>query len=189
DLEMLEENYRNKVKGMGYIDCFFYADSITAIRDRLQMTFDMTGAFDFHNIRNLNFEDMFPYFQSMIEMARVDVDILWEKDNFALDTQEERVKAFLFDFEGFRLYKKDNPLDGLKELILLALTNKESILGKPRRVDFIQQDERVIEFAEEILRCNSVEDVETICLGYAKEIEYERERERQEEEEKRQNSR
>src|SRR5699024_5546533 len=45
------------------------------------------------------------------------------------------------------------------------------------------------EFAEEILRCNSVEDVETICLGYAKEIEYERERERQEEEEKRQNSR
>src|SRR5699024_1052396 len=69
-LLVLEEGYRKKIKELNYSDCFFYAESITSIRDRVQMSFDMTEAFDFHNIRKIKIDDLFPYFEGLIYVAK-----------------------------------------------------------------------------------------------------------------------
>ncbi|TCP24441.1 hypothetical protein EV207_1251 [Scopulibacillus darangshiensis] len=188
EIEVIEENYKEKIKELNYADAFYYAESITSIRDRLQITYDMTNAFDFHHIRRIQFEEMFPYFNSMIDIAKQNVSVLWEKSNFAIDIKEEKVKALLFDFEGFKLYKKDNKVDGLKELILLALTTKHAILGKPKKSDFIEQRERVFLFAEDIIHSKDIEEMEDVIRSYENQIQYEETQKEIEQEEKRQKS-
>src|SRR5699024_8974600 len=116
---LLEENYTNKIKEIQYPDTFIYADHFSSIRDRLQITFDLDGCIDFHQIRKYKLKDMLPFLYSMVELARQDVNVLWQKQNMVIDLSEQRVKALLFEFDGFNLYKRDNSTDGLKELILL----------------------------------------------------------------------
>lgn len=188
EVEIIEENYRQKIKELDYQDVFIYANHISAIRDRLQMSFDLTGAIDFNHLHKLDFKEILPYLQSIVEISKVDVVVLWEKNNFVIDLEEKRVKALLFDFEGFNIYKKDEKLDGLKELILLSLTKLNKILGKPKRADFIIQSDRVIQFAEDVLRATSIYEIERIITSYVNEIEYEELRIQEELEERKRNS-
>lgn len=185
--EMLEESYRSKVKELQYPDNFIYANSFTILRDRLQMSFDLDGCVAFHNIHKVKLRNMIPYLYSMIDIAKLDANILWEKTNFIIDTNEKKVKALIFEFDGFPLYKKDNELDGVKELILLALTKNESIIAKPKRADFIEKTDEVYQFSEDIIASTSVEEIERVIKGYENQKEHEErvaEREKQEKAEK-----
>lgn len=188
EVEIIEENYRKKIKEIDYKDTFIYANHISSIRDRLQLSFDLTGSVDFHHLHKLKFKEVLPYLQTAIEIAKVDVNVLWEKNNFVVDLEEKRIKAILFEFESFPIYKNDERLDGLKEIFLLALTKVDRILGKPKRSDFIEQTDRVIQFTEDILRAINIEDIERILSSYQREIEYEELRVEQAEKEKRENS-
>jgi hypothetical protein len=160
DVELLEENYRQKIKELNYTDSFFYANHFSAIRDRLQMSYDLEGCVDFHHIHKIKLADMLPFLYSMVAIAKEDVNVLWERNNFAIDLTEKKVKALIFEFDGFNLYKKDNKIDGIKELILLALTKNHTILGKPKRADFIEKTDEVIQFSEDILASTSIEEIE-----------------------------
>src|SRR5699024_8958251 len=144
--ELLEENYRTKVKEMNYPDTFIYANSFSVLRDRLQMSLDLEECVDFHNIHKVTLKQMIPYLYSMIDIAETNADILWERNNFVIDTNEKKVKALMFGFEGLPLYKLDENVDGLKELILLALTKNDSIIAKPKRADFIEKTDEVYQF-------------------------------------------
>ena len=188
EIEIIEENYRQKIKELDYQDTFIYANHISAIRDRLQMSFDLTGAVDFNQLHKLDFKEILPYLQSIVEISKINVEVLWEKNNFVLDLEEKRVKALLFGFKDFHIYKIDEKIDGLKEMILLSLTKLNKILGKPKRADFIQQSDRVIQFAEDVLRANSIHEIERIITSYENEIEYEELRIQQEIEERKKNS-
>lgn len=172
NVELLEENYRQKIKELKYSSTFIYANHFSSIRDRLQISYDLEGCVDFHHIRNIKLNNMIPFLYSMVELANQKVDILWEINNIVIDLNEKRVKALIFDFEGFNIYKKDNNLDGLKELILLALTKNNNILGKPKRADFIEQKNEVFQFSNDILSCKSVSEIENVIASYEKEVEY-----------------
>lgn len=173
DVEVLEENYQNRIKQLGYIDTFVYANHMSLVRDRLQMSFDLSESVDFYHLQQIPFENKLNYFKTIVEIAGVE-GVVWEKNNFVVDLNEKRVKALLFDFEGFEVFKKDTPLDGLKQILLLSLTKLNRILGKPKRADFIEQDEIVIRFAEDLLRSSSVEEISSLIEAYESEIEYER---------------
>src|SRR5699024_1615406 len=171
--ESLEENYRSKIKELDYPDSFIYANSFNVLRDRLQMSFDLSGCVAFHNIHKVNLRDMLPYLYSMIDIAKINANILWDRNNFVIDTTEKKVKTLLFEFEDFPLYKKDTNFDGLKELILLALTKNQSLIGKPKRADFIEKTEEVYQFSEDILGTNSIEGIEEVVKGYENQKEHE----------------
>lgn len=173
DVVVLEENYQERVKELGYTDMFVYANHMSIIRDRLQMSFDLSENVDFYHLQQLPFEDKLSYFKTLVEIASVD-GVLWEKNNFVVDLNEKRVKALLFSFKGFEIYKKDSGLDGLKQILLLAMTKLNRILGKPKRADFIEQEEIVIRFAEDVLRASSIEVISNLIESYESEIEYEK---------------
>lgn len=185
---LLEESYIDKVKEMDYPDVFIYADHFSSIRDRLQMDYDLDGCVDFHQIHKYKLRDMIPFLYSMVEIARQDAKILWQKQNMVIDLNERRVKALLFGFDGFTIYKKDNSVDGLKELILLSLTNKDGIIAKPKRADFIEKTDEVYQFSNDILASNSVDDIENAISAYERQVQYEDMKSEQEKQEKRANS-
>src|SRR5699024_763256 len=187
-VELLEENYRTKVKEMNYPDTFIYANSFSVLRDRLQMSYDLAECVAFHNIHKVKLKDMLPYLYSMIDIAKLDTNILWDKNNFVIDTTEKKVKAFIYEFEGFPLYKKDNSVDGLKELILLALTNSQSIIAKPKRADFIEKTDEVFQFSEDVIASNSIDEIENVISSYEREKEHEARLNEQKRLEKEQNS-
>src|SRR5699024_10661055 len=172
NVELLEESYRQKTKELKYSSTFIYANHFSSIRDRLQISYDLEGCVDFHQIRNIRLNDMIPFLYSMVELANQEANILWEINNIVIDLNEKRVKALIFDFDGFNIYKRDNNLDGLKELILLALTKNNSILGKPKRADFIEQKNEVFQFSDDILSCKSISEIENVIAAYEKEVEY-----------------
>lgn len=188
EIELLEENYRNKIKEIGYPDTFIYANNFSVIRDRFQMSYDLDGCVDFHHIHKYRLKDMLPYLYSMVELAKQDVNVLWQKSNMIIDVNEQRVKALLFEFDGFKVYKKDNNVDGLKELIMLALTKNNSIIAKPKRADFIEKTDEVFQFSDDILSTNTINEIEAVINSYEKEIEYQQLKFDKEQEEKKQNS-
>lgn len=173
EIEILEENYQNRIKELGYADTFVYANHMSLIRDRLQMSFDLSETVDFHHLQQIPFENKLHYFKTMVEIAEVE-GVLWEKNNFVVDLNERRVKALLFDFKGFEIHKNDSALEGLKQILLLSITKLNAILGKPKRADFIEQEEIVIRFAEDLLRANSIDAVTSLIEAYESEIEYEK---------------
>src|SRR5699024_9058278 len=188
EVELLEENYRNKIKEIDYPDTFIYANHFSSIRDRVQISFDLDGCVDFHNIHKYKLKDMLPYLYSMIDLARQDVNILWQKSNMIIDMTEQRVKALVFEFNGFKIYKKDNSVDGLKELILLALTKNNNIIAKPKRADFIEKTNEVFQFSDDIVASNTIDEIESVIQAYDREIEYQQLKAEKEKEEKKENN-
>jgi len=93
--EILEENYVNKIKEIGYPDTFIYADHFSSIRDRLQISYDLDGCVDFHQIHKYKLKDMIPFLKSMVDLAKQDVAVLWQKENMVIDLTEQRVKALI----------------------------------------------------------------------------------------------
>lgn len=188
EVELLEENYRMKVKKIEHPDTFIYAHQFSTIRDRIQISFDLNKCVDFHNIHKIKLKDMLPYLYSVVEIAKVDANVLWQRNNMVIDLTEKRVKALLFEFDGFKIYKKDNAVDGLKEIILLALTNNTSIIAKPKRADFIEQTNEVFQFSDDIVSSKTVEEIENIIKGYERELEYQEIKSEKEKEEKKESS-
>src|SRR5690625_1533617 len=188
EVELLEENYRNKIKEIDYPDSLIYTNHLSSIRDRVQISFDLDGCVDFHNIQKYKLKDMLPYLYSMIDLARQDVNILWQKSNMIIDMTEQRVKALVFEFNGFKIYKKDNSVDGLKELILLALTKNNNIIAKPKRADFIEKTNEVFQFSDDIVASNTIDEIESVIQAYDREIEYQQLKAEKEKEEKKENS-
>lgn len=172
EIEVLEENYRLKVKTLNNTDSFIYANHISSIRDRVQMAYDLEGCVDFHHLHRFAFNEVLYYLETMVDIANENTTVLWERNNFVIDLTEKKVKALLFEFDGFIVYKKDTAFEGLKELILLALTKHHSILGKPKRSDFIIKEEEVFLFAEDILKTKTIEDIQRVITSTIKENEY-----------------
>lgn len=172
EISLLEENYRLKVKDLNFADTFVYANHISSIRDRVQFSYDLEGCVDFHHLHRFEFKEVLSYMQSMIDIAKINANVLWERNNFVVDLTEKKVKALLFEFKDFVIYKQDTSFEGLKELVLLSLTKQNAILGKPKRSDFIIKNEEVFQFAEDILKTSSIEEIERLVSSTAKEIEY-----------------
>lgn len=175
-LSEIEENYKHKGHSLKDANHFLFAHDITMVTNRVIFSYYLEHVKSFFYLRQLYFEDQIYYFRSFIELAKhndEDTKIIWDKYNFFVDLTDGTVKALVFEFEGHKLYNVTPTLDGLKEIVLLSLTTLHRVLGKPRIVDFIDQRAIVIRFAEQILRADTVSDVERIIEEHI--TQYERE--------------
>lgn len=181
ELDEIEKAYREKGKELLNNPLYLFADDLQVIRNRFSFTFHLEQMKAFHYIRQLHFEEQIYYFQSLIEMARnvEHTPVLWDKHSMLVDLTDKKIKTFVFAFNRHPLYSTQTAIDGLKEMILLSLTTLQRVLGKPRRIDFIDQREKVILFAEMVLRAKDIVEIEqnlnTTILEIEKELEVARE--------------
>lgn len=163
-LDELETAYKQKGMALSAFRNYLFAHDVALITNRLVFTYDLEGMKSFYYLRQLFFEDHIYYFRSFIELAKNNPNtaILWDKNNLFVDLTDGTIKALVFEFDGHRLYHLPSTLDGLKEVILLSLTTLYRILGKPRLVDFIDQREPVIRFAEQVIRATTIQEIERV---------------------------
>ena len=182
DLEELEQAYLKKGKDLMDNSLYLFAHDLQMVRNRYTFTFHLDEMKAYHYIRQLQFEEQVYYFQWLIELAKKadDTPVLWDKNNMLIDLTDGKIKTFVFGFPNHPLYYTQSTIDGLKEMILLGMTTLHRVMGKPRRIDFIDQREKVIRFAEELLRSKDIEEIEQLLndttLEIEKELEIERER-------------
>ena len=163
-LDELEMVYKQKGTSLAVYSHYLFAHDITLVTNRLVFTYYLENMKSFYYLRQLYFEDQVYYFRSFIELAKNNHNtaILWDKNNLFVDLTDSKVKALVFEFSGHSLYNIPPTLDGLKEVILLSLTTLFRVLGKPRLTDFIDQRDMVIRFAEQVLRADSVQEIERV---------------------------
>ncbi|MEK4114550.1 hypothetical protein MHH92_30380 [Paenibacillus sp. FSL M7-1414] len=163
-LDELETVYKQKGISLAAFKNYLFAHDITLVTNRVVFTYFLEDMKSFFYLRQLYFEDQIYYFRSFIELAKNNPNtaILWDKNNLFVDLTDSKIKALVFEFDGHRLYSTPPTLDGLKEVILLSLTTLYRVLGKPRLIDFIDQRDKVIRFAEQVLRASSVQEVERV---------------------------
>lgn len=181
ELDEMEKAYREKEKELKNYPLYLFADNIQIVRNRFCFTFNLEGKKAFHYIRQLRFEEQLYYFTSLIELAKSETNILWDKNNLLIDPEERSVKSFIFSFQVHPIYSVA-AIDGLKEMILFSLTTLNKVIGKPQRIDFIDQREDVIRFAELILQAKEIKEIEKIVDAAIYKAERELEIEREQEE-------
>lgn len=160
DTSSLEDNYKNKARSLSETSEYLFAEELGIDGNRFYLQFSLSQMKAFQFIRQIKFEDALYYFRSLINIAKNNTDVIWDKNNFFVDLTERKMKVLVFGFDGHPIYSTVNNLEGLRELILLSLTNLERVLGKPRRIEFIDQRDMVINFAEGIFKANSIDAIE-----------------------------
>ncbi|AOZ94877.1 hypothetical protein [Paenibacillus crassostreae] len=184
NLDDLETAYKQKGISLSPFKNYLFAHDLTLVTNRLVFTYDLQDMKSFYYLRQMYFEDQIYYFRSFIDLAKnnSNTPILWDKNNIFVDLTDGTIKALVFEFDGHRLYNIPPTLDGLKEVILLSLTSLFRVLGKPRLVDFIDQRDKVIRFAEQVLRASSIQEVERVLEETVVNVEREEEIRREYEE-------
>lgn len=182
ELDELEEAYRRKGKELMDSPYYLFANNLELVRNRFCFTFQLEEMKAFHYIRQLPFEEQLYYLRSLVEMAKniEQTPILWGKNSLLVDLTDRKIKTFLFEFDKHPIHVSQDAVDGLKETIILALTTLHRVLGKPRRIDFIDQREIVIRFAENILHGKSVSEIGRVVEDTILEIERQLEQEKKE---------
>ncbi|GAB6892128.1 hypothetical protein [Geobacillus stearothermophilus] len=173
ELDELEEAYRRKGKELMDSPYYLFANNLEVVRNRFCFTFQLEEMKAFHYIRQFPFEEQLYYLRSLVEMAKniEQTPILWDKNSLLVDLTDGKIKTFLFEFDKHPIHVSQDAVDGLKEMIILALTTLHRVLGKPRRIDFIDQREIVIRFAENILHGKSVSEIGRVVEDTILEIE------------------
>lgn len=182
DLGELEESYRKKGKELMDSPYYLFASNLEVVRNRFCFTFQLEEMKAFHYIRHFPFEEQLYYLRSLVEMAKniEQTPILWDKNSLLVDLTDGKIKTFIFGFDKHPIHVSQDAVDGLKETIILALTTLHRVLGKPRRINFIDQREIVIRFAENILHGKSVSEIGRVVEDTILEIERQLEQEKKE---------
>lgn len=174
DINVLEKNLKRKVQSIEHIPYYVAPFEIQLINNSVVYYYNMVNYKSFDYLRQLSFEEKLKYYLSLVEIAKQyqQTKVLWDRHNFVVDPFEEKIKAILYETEDIKIYDEKDPLEGAKSLILISLTNLNNIIGKPRRVDFIDHDEDIIQFAETLLsgKIETIEDlgffIETKLIEY-----------------------
>lgn len=165
--ENLESDYNDFLEKTNYNDLFAQINEFNEKGKYIEFDFHQENTSFYHTIRNIAFEQQLHYFRSLIEIAKLqdkfDVQILWQIENFILSTEEndEKIRALIYEFsEDMKVYDRTTALQGLKQTILSGLTKLNKVIGKPTKADFINKDQEVIDFAEEVLEASSIDSIE-----------------------------
>ncbi|MGI2256816.1 hypothetical protein [Staphylococcus cohnii] len=184
-VEDLENDYSKFLEEINYNEVLAQVNQFDVDGKYIKFKYHQESTSGYHTIRNLSFDQQLFYFRSLVEIAKLQdkysMQVLWKLENFILCTEEndEKVKALLYQFsDDMKIYDKTKSLDGLKRMILIGLTNLNSIIGKPTRADFVNKDQEVIDFAENVLESHSIDDIESNIQNRIDVIEQQREEER-----------
>ncbi|MGW8041236.1 hypothetical protein ACWEX2_13520 [Staphylococcus xylosus] len=184
-VEDLENDYSKFLEEINYNEVLAQVNQFDVDGKYIKFKYHQESTSGYHTIRNLSFDQQLFYFRSLVEIAKLQdkysMQVLWKLENFILCTEEndEKVKALLYQFsDDMKIYDKTKSLDGLKRMILIGLTNLNSIIGKPTRADFVNKDQEVIDFAEDVLESASIDDIESNIQNRIDVIEQQKEEER-----------
>lgn len=162
DINDFEQDIKRKEHELKHNPLFLRPFQIEFINASVVYYYDVTSFKSFLSIRALDFKEKLKYFASLIEIAKTEGTVItWDKNNFVLDEYEETIKAIIYETDLMKIHEKTDAFEGLKELILISLTNLDSILTKPRKVNFLDQDNKIIEFAETVLlKIGDIDDLD-----------------------------
>lgn len=162
DLVEIEKSYRSKMDTISDDPQFITADNIDMQNGQVVFEYSVKDLKMFDYLRTLFLQEKLSYFSSLIEIAkREDVNVLWQKENFAVDPYDQTIKCMVVEHDVFPLFEQKDKTAAVKELIILSLTSLNHVYGKPRRSDFLEQNEDVIQFAEKVyLKAKMLEEIE-----------------------------
>lgn len=173
----IEKDIKRKVAEIENEGYYLTPFKVENINSSVIYFYDVVNYKSFLYIRQFDFKEKLKYFTSLVEIAKRTnkTKVTWAKENFVLDPFEEKIKAITYETKFIKMKEKTNALEGVKELILISLTNLDSILGKPRRVNFLDQDDDIINFAETILlKIDNLDDLDSFIQTKIIEYEYEK---------------
>lgn len=179
NINEIEKDIKRKVAEIENEGYYLTPFKVEIINSSVIYYYDVVNYKSFLYIRQLDFKEKLKYFASLVEIAKNSdkTKVTWVKENFVLDPFEEKIKAITYETNLIKMREKTNVLEGLKELIIISLTNLDSILGKPRRTNFIDQDDEVISFAETVLlKIDTIDDLDSYIQTKIIEYEYEYEK-------------
>lgn len=159
EMNEVQKGYKDKMHTLRESTLYLPARDITFQSGQVCYTYDVTDLQSFNTLKTMYLEDKYPYYLSLIKLAKEkQVEVLWETENLVIDVEEASIKALVIEHEAFAVENEKSPLIAVKELIIISLTNLQHVYGRPKRSEFFEQNEEVIQFAEMIyLRLDSLD--------------------------------
>lgn len=161
----IENSYMRKLEFIGDDPYYVTAHNVELRNGQVIFEYSLEEIKMFDYLRTLFLKQKIYYYRSLIEIAKRaqngEVHPLWQKENFVIDTNDHMMKTLIIEHDEFSIQDNKDPLVALKELIIISLTSMNRVLGKPRRADFLEQNEEVIRFAEKIyLKARTIEEID-----------------------------
>lgn len=158
EMDLIEKRYREKMNSLQGHPQVVPAKDINFQSGQVCYAYDVTGYTSFNALKTMYLEDKLPYYLSLIELARnKEIKVLWNTQNLLIDEENQSVKVMVVENEALDIVNDISILNTVKELIVITLTNLDQVFGRPKRSDFFEQREEVIQFTEMIyLRLNSL---------------------------------
>lgn len=171
-MEQIEKAYERRLSSVKENPNYLTAKNLSFQSGQVQFEYDLSGLKAFDYLKSIYFEEKLPYFLSLISIAKeTNVTVLWQKENFVVDVEKQNLKAAILENDELKLQNTKEPVDAVKELMIISLTNLNQVFGRPKRSDFFEQNEEVIRFAEMVyLRLKTLDDLEGFVLQAYAEI-------------------
>ncbi|WP_394122081.1 hypothetical protein [Planococcus donghaensis] len=171
-MEQIQQAYERRMDSVKEKSHYLTAKSLSFQSGQVQFEYDLTGLKAFDYLKSIYFEEKLPYYLSLISIAKeTDVTVLWQKENFVVDVEEQNLKAAILENNELKVQNAKKTVDAVKELIIVSLTSLDQVFGRPKRSDFFEQNEEVIRFAEMIyLRLDTLDDLEVFVSQVYAEI-------------------
>ncbi|MFJ7828413.1 hypothetical protein [Psychrobacillus sp. NPDC096623] len=158
EMDLIEKKYREKMNTLQGHPQVVPAKDINFQSGQVCHDYDVTGYKSFNTLKTMYLEDKLQYYLSLIELAKnKEIKVLWNTQNLLIDEENQLVKVMVIENDALDIVNETSILNIVKELIVITLTNLEQVFGRPKRSDFFEQKEEVIQFTEMIyLRLNSL---------------------------------
>ena len=172
EMDLIQKWYREKLLSLKEYPSVVPAKDITFQSGQVSYAYDVTSYKSFHTLKTMYLEEKLPYYLSLIELAKnKELTLLWNLQNLVVDQESQSVKVLVVGNKAFDITNDESHLDAVKNLMIITLTSLEQVYGRPKRSDFLEQNEEVIQFAEMIyLRLNSLEQMKEYIEAFLKEI-------------------
>ena len=182
EMDLIQKWYREKVHSLQGYPQVVPAKDINFQSGQVCYAYDVTSYKSFNTLKTMYLEEKLPYYLSLIELAKnKEITLLWNTQNLVVDEETQTVKVLVIDHKAFDIDNDKSDLITLKELIVITLTNLEQVYGRPKRSDFFEQNEEVIQFAEMIyLHLNSLDHMKEYIEAMNREVNERKQREHEE---------
>lgn len=159
EMDLIQKWYKEKMHALQKCPNVVPANDITFQSGQVCFSYDVTGYRSFNALKTMYLEEKLPYYLSLIDLAKnKELTLLWNAQNMVIDQESQSVKVLVIESRAFDIANESSALNAVKELIIISLTGLDQVYGRPKRSDFLEQNEEVIQFAEMIyLRLNSLD--------------------------------
>lgn len=172
EMDLIEKWYREKMHSIQGYEQVVPAKEISFQSGQVCYAYDVTSYKAFNTLKTMYLEDKLPYYLSLIELAKSkEIKVLWNTQNLLVDEENQLVKVLVVENKALDIVTDKSILNTVKELIVITLTNLDHVYGRPKRSDFFEQKEEVIQFAEMIyLRLNSIDHMKEYIQAMNQEV-------------------